>query len=86
MVISKASWREISETTREILVATGRFDVKVCEDPRILESKAALDTYDVIVFTIYTRANPTISDQAKINITPDLIPFDIFSVLVFKYT
>ncbi len=46
-------WREISETTREILVGSGKFDVKVSEDPLILESAAALKNYDVIVFTIY---------------------------------
>jgi len=59
-------WREMSETTREILVKTGRFDVKVCEDPHILESETALKGYDVIVFTIYTR--PTIPGQAQENL------------------
>lgn len=34
-------WREISETTRKALVDSGRFDVKVCEDPLILESEKA---------------------------------------------
>lgn len=61
-------WREISEATREALVNSGRFDVKVCEDPRILESADALADYDVIVFTIFTRSNPEISDQAKENL------------------
>ncbi len=46
-------WREISETTREILVGSGKFDVKVVEDPLILESATALKNYDAIVFTIY---------------------------------
>ncbi len=62
------NWREISETTRGVLVASGRFDVKVCEDPLILESKTALDAYDVIVFTMYNRTVPTITDQAKENL------------------
>ena len=35
-------WREISETTREILVGSGKFDVKVSEDPLIIESETAL--------------------------------------------
>ena len=48
-------WREISETTREILVGSGKFDVKVSEDPLILESATALKNYDVIVFTIYAQ-------------------------------
>ena len=47
-------WREMSETTREILVKTGRFEVKVCEDPHILESATALEAYDVIAFLIFT--------------------------------
>lgn len=53
--VSVHPWREMSETTREILVKTGKFDVKVCEDPHILESAAALERYDVIVFLIYTK-------------------------------
>ena len=30
-------WREMSETTREILVKTGKFEVKVSEDPHLLQ-------------------------------------------------
>jgi hypothetical protein len=61
-------WREISETTRQVLVESGKFEVRVCEDPRILDSKAALDDYEVIVFTRYNRKTPVISDQAKENL------------------
>ncbi|MBC8218685.1 MAG: ThuA domain-containing protein [Planctomycetes bacterium] len=61
-------WREISETTREILVASKKFDVKVCEDPLILESETALKAYDVIVFTIYARSMPMPPEQAKKNL------------------
>jgi len=61
-------WREISETTREILVKSGRFDVKVCEDPLILESQAALKAYDVIVFTIYSQRVAELSGQAQGNL------------------
>lgn len=64
--VSVHPWREMSETTREILVKTGRFDVKVCEDPHILESAAALERYDVIVFLIYTK--PTIPTEALDNL------------------
>jgi type 1 glutamine amidotransferase len=64
--VSVHPWREMSETTREILVKTGRFDVKVCEDPHILESAAALERYDVIVFLIYTK--PTIPVEALENL------------------
>ncbi|MHC4581845.1 MAG: ThuA domain-containing protein, partial [Planctomycetota bacterium] len=59
-------WREMSETTREILVKTGRFEVKVCEDPHILESATALEKYDVIAFLIFTPA--MIPAQAQENL------------------
>ena len=61
-------WRDISESTREVLVESGRFDVTVCEDPLILESNVALAAYDVIVFTIFNKSVPMITDQAKKNL------------------
>ena len=61
-------WREMSETTREILVKTGKFDVKVCEDPYILESETALKAYDVIVFTIFSRRVSMLPEQAQENL------------------
>ena len=61
-------WREISETTREILVKTKKFDVKVCEDPHILESETALKAYDVIVFTIFSRRIKMLPGQAQENL------------------
>ena len=61
-------WREISEKTREVLVSSPRFDVKVCEDPLILESKTALGRYDVILLTMYNRSMPTLTGQAKENL------------------
>ena len=61
-------WRQISETTREILVASKKFDIKVCEDPLILESETALKAYDVIVFTIYAQRMPMPPEQAKKNL------------------
>lgn len=66
--VSAHNWREISEATRDVLVKAGRFDVKVCEDPLILESANALKQYDVIVFTIYTQSKPAISAQAQENL------------------
>jgi type 1 glutamine amidotransferase len=61
-------WREISESTREVLVDSGRFKVKVCEDPLILESKKALDRYDVIVFLFFNKTEPGITKEAKQNL------------------
>jgi type 1 glutamine amidotransferase len=66
--VSAHPWREMSETTREILVKSGRFDVKVCEDPWILESANALKVYDVIVFTIYSARVADVSGQAQENL------------------
>ena len=58
-------WHEIAEKTREALLLSGRFEVKVCEEPLILESKKALARYDVIVLTMYNSVLPTISDPAN---------------------
>jgi type 1 glutamine amidotransferase len=66
--VSAHPWREISETTREILVKSGKFDVKVCEDPLILESQTALNAYDVIVFTICSRRLAELPGQAQENL------------------
>lgn len=61
-------WREMSETTREILVGTGKFDVRVSEDPLILESATALNNYDVIVFTIYAMKQKELPAGAQENL------------------
>lgn len=61
-------WHEIAEKTREALVLSGRFEVKVCEEPLVLESSTALARYDVIVLTMFNASFPTISDQAKENL------------------
>jgi len=66
--VSAHPWREMSETTREILVNAGKFDVKVSEDPLILESATALKNYDVIVFTIYSAKLKELSGQAQENL------------------
>ena len=61
-------WREMSETTREILVKTEKFDVKVCEDPHILESETALKEYDVVAFLIFCRKVKMLPGQAQENL------------------
>jgi type 1 glutamine amidotransferase len=66
--VSAHNWREMSETTREILVGSGKFDVKVCEDPLILESATALKNYDAIVFTIYAAKLGDLTAQGKENL------------------
>lgn len=66
--VSAHPWREISETTREILVNSKKFDVRICEDPLILESATSLMAYDVIVFTIYSQRIQVIPEQAQENL------------------
>lgn len=61
-------WRECAEATREALVASKRFCVKVCEDPFILESQAALARYDVIVLAMYNATTPAITEKAQENL------------------
>ncbi|MHB8901008.1 MAG: ThuA domain-containing protein [Thermoguttaceae bacterium] len=61
-------WRDISESTRQVLVESGKFDVRVCETPTILESPSALAAADAIVLTMFNASLPTISDQAKENL------------------
>ena len=58
----------MSETTREILVNSGKFDVKVVEDPLILESATALKNYDAIVFMIYATKVTDLPGQAQENL------------------
>ena len=62
------NWKEIASATREALEASDKFEVRASEDPLILESKAALDRYDVIVFTLYNRSLPLITPQAQENL------------------
>jgi len=66
--VSAHPWREMSETTREILVNSGKFDVKISEDPLILESETALKNYDVIVFTIFSTKLKELPGQAQENL------------------
>jgi uncharacterized protein len=60
-------WREMSEATREVLAA-GKFEVKVAEEPLILESASALKNYDLIFLSYYNAKAPTLSDAAKENL------------------
>lgn len=61
-------WREVSQATRDLLLAAGKFDVKVCEDPGVLDSAASLKRYDVVYLAMYNAKLPTLSDQAKQNL------------------
>jgi type 1 glutamine amidotransferase len=61
-------WRETTPAIRKILEDTKKFEVFVCEDPAILESKSALDNYSLIILNYFNFRRPTISDTAKENL------------------
>jgi type 1 glutamine amidotransferase len=61
-------WREVSQATRDVLLAAGKFDVKVSEDPGVLESAASLKRYDVVYLAMFNAKLPTLNDQAKQNL------------------
>ena len=62
------AWHDVTQTIRETLLAVGKFDVKVCEDPGIFESANAIKTYDVVFLHFYNATLPTLSDAAKQNL------------------
>jgi len=61
-------WREVTQATRDVLQAAGKFEVKVCEDPGVLESAASLKRYDAVYLAMYNAKLPTLNDQAKQNL------------------
>jgi uncharacterized protein len=62
------NWREVSAATRDVLEASGKFEVKVCEEPAILESAATLKRYDLVFLALYNAKIPTLTDVAKENL------------------
>ena len=62
------NWREVSQAIREILLSSGRFDARVCEDAGVLDSAAALGRYDLVFLHLYNAKTPTLSDGAKENL------------------
>src|SRR5208282_3652792 len=62
------NWREVSQALRETLLASGRFDVRVCEDAGVLDSAATLGRYDLVFLAMYNAKTPTLSDGAKENL------------------
>ena len=62
------NWREVSQAIRETLVASGKFDVRVCEDAGVLDSAATLGRYDLVFLHLYNAKTPTLSASAKENL------------------
>ncbi len=67
-VMPAHNWSDVSAATREILVSSGKFEVRVCEDAGILDSAASLARYDLIFLAMYNATTPTLSDTAKENL------------------
>lgn len=61
-------WRETTPQLRSALEETGRFDVKVSEDPGIFESSSALADYDVLVLNYGFWREPEPNERGKENL------------------
>ena len=66
-VVPAHPWRDTTQLLRQQLEASGKFDVKVCEDTSILES-STLGVYKVIVLNFGFWDVPQLSDRAKENL------------------
>ena len=62
------NWLEVSSATRQIMTASGKFEVRVCEDAGVLDSAASLQRYDLVFLAMYNAKTPTLSDHAKENL------------------
>ena len=62
------NWRDVSQALREILLASGKFDVRVCEDAGVLDSAATLGRYDLVLLHMYNAKTPTLSAGARENL------------------
>ncbi len=60
-------WKEIAKATTDVLVQSGRFDVKISEEMTVLESDRLAKDYDLIFLTRYNRKG-TLSDKGKENL------------------
>jgi len=62
------NWRETAPATKQILEASGKFDVTVGETVKMLDDAAALKKYDLIYFHMFNATTPTASDAGKQNL------------------
>jgi hypothetical protein len=66
--VSVHPWPQVSQAIKEILNSTGRFEVRVCEDPGVLDSAQSLTRYDMIFLQYFNAQSPTLSATAKENL------------------
>jgi type 1 glutamine amidotransferase len=62
------NWHEVSQALRAVLASTGKFEVRIAEDPGILESSSSLQRYDAVLLAMYNAKTPTLAPQAKENL------------------
>ncbi len=62
------NWQEVSQAIRDTLVASPKFDVKLCEEAGVLDSAATLGRYDLIFLHLYNAKTPTLSAAAMTNL------------------
>lgn len=62
------NWREVSRAISETLTASGKFDVRLCEDAGLLDSATSLNRYDVVFLHMYNAKTPTLTAPAKENL------------------
>lgn len=65
--VKSHKWQEMSAATREVLDASGKFDVQVVENLSPLDSAASLKKYDLVFLTRYD-GKTVLSDAAKQNL------------------
>jgi len=62
------NWKEIAPATKELLVASGKFDVTVRETITALDNADDLKKYDLIYLAMFNAKTPTASDAGKQNL------------------
>jgi uncharacterized protein len=66
-VVPAHNWPEVSQAIKETLLASGKFEVTICEDAGVLDS-ANLNRYDVIFLHLYNAKTPAPSTTARANL------------------
>jgi uncharacterized protein len=62
------NWQSCAQAVREALSSAGKFEVRICEDPAILDSAEALQRYDLVFLALFNAKTPTLSAAAKANL------------------